>query len=230
MTRTFAVSLLAVPLLLHSGTALAADDPLEPFNRAMFNFNSAVVDHVIGPLSGVAQAWIPLGVRQASRNAYANLTEPEFIVTNLLQGNAADAGRSLGRLAINSTIGIGGLFDPATSMGFERRETEFGEAVCTAGVPPGSYVVVPLVGPANVTSIAALTGFVAAEWYVLSLVSTWLAAADAVIDLSISAATLRHANDRVDAVNIDPYVVQRTEYLDYLKRGCHAGSASGGGS
>ncbi len=205
----------------------AAVDPLEPFNRSMFEFNNLVVDYVIDPLSGTLKAWVPPAVREAGTRVYDNLTEPEFIVTNLFSGNKADAGVSASRFAINTTLGVAGLFDPATGMGFVRRETEFGESLCRLGVPTAPFMVLPLIGPANAWSAGLLTGFFTVEWYALSLISTLLATADLVVDVSASAASLRHATDQPDMASRDPYVLQRAEYLHYIEKGCGADKAKG---
>ncbi len=208
-------------------TANPGADPLEGFNRSMFSFNNEVVDHVIEPLSGALQAWVPPPVREAGARFYDNLTEPEFIVTNLFSGNNADAGVSASRFAINSTLGIAGLFDPATGMGFIRRETEFGESLCHLGVSTHPFVVLPLIGPTNVWSAGLLTGFFAVEWYALSLISSLLATADLVVDISASAASLRHAADQPDMAAHDPYTLQRAEYLQYIEKGCGAINSKG---
>lgn len=220
MTRTLYALTLAAAVGLGAGTSHAQADPLESFNRAMFDFNNRVVDHVIEPLSGAVTAWVPPALRQAGVNVYANLTEPEFIVTNLFSGRNDDAGVSAGRFAINTTLGIGGLFDPATEFGLIRRETEFGESLCALGVPTQPFVVLPLIGATNVWSAGLLTGFFAVEWYALSLISTVLATADLVVDLSASAASLRHAADQIDENAHDPYGVQRADYFRYIEKGC----------
>lgn len=100
-------------LSAYSNRAHAISDPIEPFNRAMFVFNDFLLDYVVDPVAGVAQTWLPLGVRQAASNMYLNVSEPEFIATNLLQGNFADSFVSLERVLVNSTIGVAGIFDPA---------------------------------------------------------------------------------------------------------------------
>ena len=218
---------LTLSLAVAAGTAPANADPLEEFNRSMFAFNNQVVDHVIEPLSGLVRDWVPPPVREAGARFYDNLTEPEFIVTNLFSGYNGDAGVSASRFAINTTLGVAGIFDPATEMGFVRRETEFGEAMCHLGVATQPFVVLPLIGPANVWSAGLLTGFFAVEWYALSLISSLLATADLVVDISASAASLRHASDQPDLAAHDPYVIQRTEYFQYIEKGCGNGTAKG---
>ena len=217
--------LVLVTLLATSGAARAADDPLESFNRAMFAFNNAVLDHVVDPIAGYTQTSISPGVRQYAYNFYNNLTEWEFVVTNLLHGDYADSAVSAKRLAVNTTLGVGGLYDKATDMGLVRRETEYGEAICKFGVPPGSYLVLPTIGPANTTSFGVIVVVFAAGYYALGQIATWLLVFDLVTDVAVGAASLRHVTDRPDAINADAYAAQRSEYLAYLKRGCPIGAA-----
>ena len=210
---------------LAAGLATAAPaqaDPLEPFNRAMFTFNTYAVDHVIDPLAQFSQAWIPQPLRTAGSNVYENLTEPEFIVAHVLAGDNGAATASIGRLAVNSTLGLGGLFDVAGRFGIDRTPIEFGEALCAAGVPTGDYVVLPLVGPSNVVTAASVSVFIVGGYYVLSLLSTALATADLIVDFSASAASLRHADDMPDRQARDAYAVQRADYLSYLTTACPA--------
>ena len=211
---------MALVLLLGTGGARAGDDPLEAFNRGVFGFNNAVIDHVIAPASDAFAAWIPDRVRRAGGSVYANLTEPEFMVTNLLAGNHSDAAVSFGRFAVNSTVGVAGLYDPASALGLVRRETEFGEALCRAGVPTEPYLVLPLAGPGNAWSAGLLTGFIVGGWYLLSMISPVLATADLVLDLSASAASLRHASDQPDKSGLDSYLTQKADYRRYLDKGC----------
>lgn len=208
--------------ILPVSTAGAAviEDPLEQVNRSIFLFNEKAVIYVISPLSAALSEVVPEAAKQAGANFYSNLIEPEFIVTNLLTGNYPGAGASAARFGVNSTIGIAGLFDPASSMDITRTETEFSEALCKAGLPAGSYLVLPLIGPVNTVSAGLLTGFFAVEWYALSLISSVLATADLVIDFSASAASLRDIGEIPDTDGGDAYLTQRREYLEYLLPAC----------
>jgi phospholipid-binding lipoprotein MlaA len=207
-------------LIAYCGSARAMTDLLEPINRAMFRFNDAVLDHVVTPAGDLAAKWLSPDVRNAARNMYANLSESEFIATNLLQGNFSAAGISLERMAINTTVGVVGVYDRATEFGITTSQPEFSEAVCSLGVPAGPYLVVPLVGPANVNSTIVLAGFWVADMYVLGLISSTLVAADIVLDTSVTAALLRHSVDPIDAKSTDPYEVQRREYFEYIEHSC----------
>ncbi|MBI1207303.1 MAG: VacJ protein [Azospirillum sp.] len=216
----------ALAALLTAGPAWAGgEDPWEPFNRQMFALNSLAVQYVIDPAATFLETWVPHPVRQAGSNIYGNLTEPEFIVTNLFVGDYHGASESGRRFVINSTFGLAGLWDAASAWGVERRQVEFGEALCTAGVPTGPYLVLPLIGPTNATSAGLITGFFTVEWYALAMISTLLATADLVVDLSASAASLRFAGDLPERTSHDPYHIQRELYGRYLHEGCPAMAA-----
>ena len=201
-------------------------DLLEPVNRALFGFNNLVVDYVVDPTADVLSAVTPGFVRQAGVNLYENISEPEFVFTNLLAGHPSDALVSVGRFAVNSTVGVGGLFDVATPIGLQRRTTEVSEAMCKVGIPPGPYMVLPLIGPTNVFSGGLLGAVLAAEWYALSLVSAALAAGDAIFDISVSVASLRHVRDVPGDEHSDPYAVQQGQFWDYVKAGCGPDAAT----
>ena len=194
-------------------------DLFMPLNRVMFGFNEVVVDYVVNPAAWGLGKVTPGFVQTAATNVYENISEPEFMLTNLLAGYPGSAAVSVGRFAVNSTVGIGGLFDVATPIGLQRRSTEVSEAMCKVGIPPGPYMVLPLIGPTNIFSGGILGAALAAEWYALSLISTALAAADAVFDVSVSVASLRNSRD-VPSDPKDRYVRQQNEFWDYVKAGC----------
>ena len=210
---------------LADAAGTAPHDPLESFNRAMYDFNKGVVDYVIDPTVDAVGPYTPAPVVTGLGNAYNNLTEIEYVLNGALRRDASMILTSAGRFVINSTVGIAGLFDVATPLGLPRQTGDFGEAMCAAGVPPGPYVVLPLVGPANVNSAGLLAGGVAVEVYLLSFISTTLAFADFVfIDVGGSAAALRYATDIPPGA--DGYSVQRGEYEGYIKAACGAASGS----
>ncbi|WP_109446599.1 MlaA family lipoprotein [Azospirillum sp. TSH64] len=220
MAARLAVGLVMALAMGCAPVAAFAADPLEPFNRAMFAVNKGLVDWVIDPAVDHIGPWVPAPVSAGLSNAYANLTEIEMVLDNGLQGKAGGAAASAARFGINSTLGVGGLFDVATRLGLERREENFGTSLCKTGLAPGSYLVLPFVGPTNTVAAVALTAGIAAEVYALSFISTTLAAVDfVVIDLGGSASALRHAK-AIPAAGEDLYAVQRDEYRQYIEQGC----------
>lgn len=129
--------------------ANAIDDPSEPANRAMHEFNVAVDRAVLRPVSQGYGAVVPEPVRDGISNASSNLDQPLYVVNNLLQLRLDQALRNSFRFLLNSTIGLGGLLDPASGIGLYADETDFGETLHVWGVSEGGYVVLPVLGPST---------------------------------------------------------------------------------
>lgn len=124
-------------------------DPLEQLNRATYAFNTAFVAVVAAPVIGAYRATVPESVQTGVDNVFTNLREPLTALSSGLQGDFSNLGVSIGRFAINSTAGIGGVFDVATRMGWVSRPEDLGTTMCSYGVPPGPFVVLPFVGPST---------------------------------------------------------------------------------
>ncbi len=125
-------------------------DPWEGFNRGLFGVHQAVDNAVLEPVARGYRAVTPRPFRTGVLNFLRNLKGPVIFANDVLQGEANRAGTTVGRFAINSTVGIVGIFDPATSMGLERHEEDFGQTLAVWGVPTGPYLFVPLLGPTTV--------------------------------------------------------------------------------
>ncbi len=125
-------------------------DPLERTNRSVFSFNDAVDKVLIDPVSRFYGFIFPGPVKKSIRRLFANLGEPGTIANDLLQLQWRDAGVAGARFVVNSTIGLGGLFDPATHFGLASHRSDFGQTLAIAGTPSGAYVVLPVLGPTNV--------------------------------------------------------------------------------
>lgn len=151
--------LVAVILLFGSGcTTLSATDnaehqisadPFEGFNRSMHNFNSATDRAILRPVSNAYKNGLPRPVRKSVGRFFDNLGEPLNIVNNLLQGSVDRSLRSSYRFVVNSTIGVFGLFDPASTYGVRSAPEDFGQTLAAWGVKPGPYLVLPFWGPTN---------------------------------------------------------------------------------
>jgi phospholipid-binding lipoprotein MlaA len=127
------------------------NDPFEEVNRAVFEINTRLDDHVVVPIARIYLRVVPAGGRDALHNATDNLKVPGTFVNDLLQGNAPRAGQSFYRFCVNSTLGAGGLFDVASSVGHVSGHTEdFGQTLAVYGVGEGAYMVLPVLGPSNV--------------------------------------------------------------------------------
>ena len=128
-------------------TTRVAHDPWEPANRTVFAFNRGLDKVTLRPVARGYRRVLPRFVRTGIGNFFSNLTTPVTIVNQLLQGKGGAAVSDAGRLLLNSTVGIGGLFDPATAAGLERHDEDFGQTLAVWGVPDGPFVTVPLLGP-----------------------------------------------------------------------------------
>ncbi len=150
------IGMLLALLLVWAPLKAEEPDPLEPMNRAVFEFNDTLDRWVLKP---VAQGYVrvtPDPVQDGVSNFFANLRQPGDGVNHLLQGEFRQAGHSGGRFLINTTIGILGFLDVASHWGLEDKQTDFGLTLGTWGVPGESYLMVPFLGPYTVRGAAGI--------------------------------------------------------------------------
>jgi len=151
---------LALSLLALAGCASGPhahpDDPLEPYNRSMTRFNEAVDAALLKPVATMYQQATPAPVRTGVSNFFANLGDAWSFVNNTLQLHAEGALASFFRFNINTVMGLGGLLDVATEMGIDSYKQDFGLTLGRWGMPPGPYVVLPILGPSTVRDTLAL--------------------------------------------------------------------------
>lgn len=127
--------------------AVPLNDPYEASNRRAHDFNRSVDQAVLRPLSRVYGGAATGPVGQGVANVAGNLSTPGMVANKLLQGRIVDGFHNTVRFALNSTIGLVGLFDVAAAMGLEERDTDFGETLHVWGAGEGAYMVLPFVGP-----------------------------------------------------------------------------------
>jgi phospholipid-binding lipoprotein MlaA len=146
-------------------------DPFECVNRKVFGFNRGVDAVLLDPMMRAYAFVMPDLARQSVRNVFANLNTPAALVNDLLQLEAKDAFVTTARFVINTTMGMGGLFDAASTMGLEAHRADFSETLAAAGIPSGPYLIMPLLGPTTVRdgfgSLVDLA--MAPQFYVLPL-------------------------------------------------------------
>jgi phospholipid-binding lipoprotein MlaA len=138
-----------------SPQALAANDPFEPVNRQVFALNQQVDQHLFLP-TVKRYLSLPQDARDSVHNFLRNLATPTIFVNDLLQAEPARAGRAAVRFLINSSLGLGGLFDPATRMGFAYHGEDFGQTLAVWGAGEGPFLMLPLLGPSNPRDAAGL--------------------------------------------------------------------------
>ena len=127
-------------------------DPYEDINRAIFAFNDRLDQMILSPVARGYRRVTPDVAERGIGNVFSNLAEFNSAVNSILQGKIDAALASSGRFAVNTTLGIVGLFDVASEMGLESRETDFGETLAVWGLPRGPYLMVPFFGPRTLRS------------------------------------------------------------------------------
>jgi len=210
---------LAIVLALLAGCATPMprkDDPLESFNRKMYAFNDFADRVAIRPVAvGYRKVTNPTS-RTLISNFFANVESPITIANDVLQGNLPQAFRATGRLAINTTVGVLGFFDPASEMGIQASTTDFGVTLAKWGVPEGPYLVLPLYGSTTVRDVWRLPVdnhfFDPLSWYASEHDFKWHAEYAPTIAYLV---TLR--SSAIDAEGLlegvyDPYVFYRDAY------------------
>ncbi len=140
-----------LPLLMLGGCATTSPrDPFEPVNRAMYSFNDAVDKALIQPLAEGYRAVLPSFVRTGISNFFANINDILIALNNLLQGKIGAAVSDVGRVLVNTTLGVGGLFDVASKFNLEKHNEDFGQTLGFWGVGDGPYLVLPFLGPSSI--------------------------------------------------------------------------------
>ena len=139
----FIFPLLTTPLILAD-----VNDPLEEINRTFFNINEKVDEVALKPIA-LTYSKTPDPIKNGITNFFRNLKEIDNTLNQVLQGKPKYALNDLSRFLINSTLGIGGILDPASSMGLERHDEDFGQTLGLWGVSPGPYLMVPFLGPSS---------------------------------------------------------------------------------
>ena len=130
-----------------SAESLAQNDPWEKTNRDVFDFDIKLDHAVARPIAKGYREVVPEFARDGIHNALSNLNSPVILANDAIQGDGEKFGNTLGRIVINSTIGIGGLIDVASKLGIPYHDNDFGITLGKAGTAEGSYLVLPFVGP-----------------------------------------------------------------------------------
>lgn len=137
-------------VLLVSSTLVLANDPWEATNVRIYAFNKAVDGWLLRPVAIVYNNGVPTIIRQGIGNFFSNIDDVNVLANNVLQLKLQDAMSDSGRLLINTTVGIGGVIDVASSVGLAKNEEDFGQTFGRWGIGAGPYVVLPFFGPSSV--------------------------------------------------------------------------------
>lgn len=145
-----------VLILSCSAVNAQTTDPLEGLNRKSHGFNDLADRILVRPAAKIYAKVCPLFLRKRVRNFFKNIDDINVFVNDALQLKFGHATSDIGRLLINSSVGLAGLFDPATSMGLMKHEEDFGQTLAFWGVGSGAYLVIPMLGPSTIRDSIAL--------------------------------------------------------------------------
>jgi len=201
-----------------SSEALKNNDPFEPMNRTFYVFDKKVEKYALLPVAGLYLNNVPKPVRTGIHNVLANAEEPVTIINDVLQLKMLEAGRMTVRLALNTTIGIGGIVDVAAKHNLANRPADFGQTLSRYGVDEGPFLVLPVIGPEPPRDLIGD----AADLFLDPL--TWLPDGWPLLDrvglttgVHIWDPYLTHARDMVlrgelEKGSVDPYATMRSTY------------------
>lgn len=188
----------------------ADNDPIEGVNRVVYDINEGIDKYIFVPVAETYAEYIPQRVRNAVTNFFNNLLYLDTILNDFLQGKLKAGLEDSGRFIVNSTAGIGGLFDPATALGIPKREEDLGQTLGVWGAGEGAYVVLPFLGPNSVRDApgVGVSTLLNPLFYISSIVTIPVGALGAVNERAnfLEATRLR------DEAALDSYVFTREAY------------------
>ncbi len=191
------------------------NDPLEPLNRAIFSFNMTVDKVLLRPAAIVYRDALPVPVQKGVHNFLANLRTPVVFANDLLQGEVDRAGTTVGRFAVNTTLGVLGVWDAATELGIPGHSEDFGQTFGVWGIGEGFYFVLPILGPSNPRDAAGLlTEYIVDPfnlWARGENVEGWILARSLVTGVDFRARNL-DTLDEIERTSLDYYVAIRSLY------------------
>ncbi len=194
--------------------SLAQNDPWEPTNRVIFDFDVKLDHYVASPIARGYNYAVPSMVRDGIHNVLANLNSPVILANDLLQGETERAGQTLWRAAINSTFGLGGLLDAAGKAGTPPHIEDFGQTLAVWGTGPGPYMVLPFKGPIQPRELGGTVAdifFDPLTYAKFNNATTW-----SVVRAGASVLDYRAANvdtvEQIERSSIDFYATTRSLY------------------
>ncbi|MES2611635.1 MAG: VacJ family lipoprotein [Pseudomonadota bacterium] len=218
--RAGAAALVAMLPALAGCATTAQPDPLEPWNRCVFRLNEAVDGAVVASLArGYARA-LPQAVRTSLGHFFANPQDIGSAANLLLQGRPGAAASDLARVAVNTTVGVLGLFDVATPMGLVRHGADTGQTLGRWGLGAGAYIVWPLLGPSTVRDTAGLPAELLLAPQALAP-STAVRNGLTVLQATQARAELLPATQVIDRIALDKYLFVRDAYLQHRRALVH---------
>lgn len=184
-------------------------DPYENINRKVFVFNDTVDDYVAKPISD-AYRWVtPQFAQTGVYNFFSNLKNINVVINDVLQAKFAQSVHDTGRLALNTTMGLGGFVDVASQVGLQQNDEDFEQTLAVWGVPRGSYLVIPFIGPST------LRGIPGAAFDTAANPTSYVGLPVQLISLLNTRANAEGALKFIDEAALDPYVFTRESFLQW---------------
>lgn len=208
---------LAAALAL-AGCATATDprDPLEPINRGIYKFNDAVDKAVLKPVAQGYKAVVPSPLRTGVANFFSNIEDVLIALNNALQFKFHDAASDVARVMFNTTFGIAGVFDVATSFGLPKHNEDFGQTLGYWGIGDGPFLMLPILGPSNLRDTVGLAAYYQLD-PVLNLGHVPTRNTLSGIRFIDRRARLLDAEKVLDEAALDPYVFLRDAYIQHRR-------------
>jgi phospholipid-binding lipoprotein MlaA len=210
MKKLLVIALLFIAV--NSSVSAEDFDPFEGVNRVTYGFNDAFDDNIFEPLSRAYKRGIPDFVQDGVSNFFGNLRDVQTLANQLIQFKPIESVNTLGRIITNTVVGVGGLFDVATSVGLTTEDEDFGQTMAVWGVPNGPYVVLPFFGPSTIRDSLGIFVDTGSD---INMINK--------IDGSdyVSANTLNFIDKRVELLpatdlfdqSDDPYIAMRSSYF-----------------
>jgi phospholipid-binding lipoprotein MlaA len=196
-----------------AGSERSPQDPWEPFNRSVFEFNEGLDTYLLKPVVAGYRFVLPEFVRDGIYNFFSNYNDIYTALYNLLQGKPDYAFNDFMRVVVNTTMGLGGLIDLATPGGLEKHKEDWGQTLGVWGVPSGPYVVLPFFGPSNVRDTFGTVADLESD-YLFRLLPD-VALRNSITGLRVVNArnTYYEAGDLLDGAAIDKYSFVRDAYI-----------------
>jgi phospholipid-binding lipoprotein MlaA len=209
-------------------TVPAPYDPLESVNRATFALNDVIDTIIINPLVAVWNGVLPQPVRQGVSNVFDNLDDIYAGLNHVLQGRGSQAGTDFGRVIVNTTAGVGGIFDVGTKLGLKKSYGDFGQTLGVWGFSTGPYVVLPLLGPSTLRETAGRGARIVTDARNLLPTNTYYALAGT--EYLATRADAKANEGLIAASSLDRYVFVRNLYwqrrFNLVKEGRNSGAGS----
>ena len=202
-------------------TAPQTQDPWEGMNRGTFVFNQFFDKYLLSPLAKGYRFVLPGELRTGVRNFFSNLREPWTTINSALQGDLKNTGNSLVRFCLNTTVGLLGIFDVASSVGFEKQKEDFGQTLAVYGLDSGPYLVLPFLGPSTVRDAVGKVAGIVGDPVTLALnrdgKDDWLWIGTVIKGIDFREQNLEKI-DNLEATSVDFYATIRSLYLERRNR------------